>query len=243
MKTLFKSIFNTAMLVLWLHGIISAQEINGSVLDANTLEPLQGATIYLIELETGVATDSAGNFDLPLKTQAPINVQITYVGYETNVFPWHADSGSKTYFLEPTVIEGHDVVVSAAYITTQDENPVKVEQKSARELKQTGGTNLSEAMTTIPGVDMIGSGSGIGKPVIRGLSYNRVLVYSDGMRLENQQWGSEHGLGLSSAGIDRIEIIKGPSSLLFGPDAMGGVVYLIPEKPALANSFAGDYII
>ena len=241
MKNTFKTILYTVIILLSLHGMANAQEVKGTVLDAKTSQPLQGATIYLIELETGVAADSTGSFSLTLKTQGPLNIQITYVGYETNVFPWHADTGTKTYFLEPTVIEGHDVVVSAAYITTQDESPVKVEQKSAKELTQTGSTNLSEAMTTIPGVDMIGTGSGIGKPVIRGLSYNRVLVYSDGMRLENQQWGSEHGLGLSSAGIDRIEIIKGPSSLLFGPDAMGGVVYLIPEKPALANSFAGDY--
>ncbi|MGI9544741.1 MAG: TonB-dependent receptor plug domain-containing protein, partial [Cyclobacteriaceae bacterium] len=84
-------------------------------------------------------------------------------------------------------------------------------------------------------------GVNIGKPVIRGLSYNRVLVYTQGIRLENQQWGDEHGLGLMEMGIDKVEIIKGPSSMLYGSDAMGGVLHLIEERPAAPEKIQGDY--
>ena len=77
-------------------------------------------------------------------------------------------------------------------------------------------------------------------PVIRGLSSNRVLVYTQGIRLENQQFGDEHGLGVGDAGIESVEVIKGPASLLYGSDAMGGVLYLNPEKFALSGETKGD---
>ena len=80
----------------------------------------------------------------------------------------------------------------------------------------------------------------IGKTVIRGLSSNRVLVYTQGVRLENQQYGAEHGLGISDAGIESVEVIKGPASLLYGSDALGGVLYLNPERFATNNTSSGD---
>ncbi|MDC0110128.1 TonB-dependent receptor, partial [bacterium] len=83
-------------------------------------------------------------------------------------------------------------------------------------------------------------GPGISKPSIRGLSYDRVVVYSQGVRLENQQWGDEHGIGVSTSGINSIEVIKGPSYVLYGSDAMGGVLYIEPER--YSNDFSVDYM-
>lgn len=73
------------------------------------------------------------------------------------------------------------------------------------------------------------------------MSGNRVLVYSQGIRIENQQFGDEHGLGLNDAGIESVEVIKGPASLLYGSDALGGVLYFNPEKFANTNTFKGDF--
>src|SRR5690606_137687 len=99
---------------------------------------------------------------------------------------------------------------------------------------------LADGVAAIPGVSQLSTGTSIGKPVIRGLSGNRVLVYSQGVRLENQQFGDEHGLGLSDSGVESVEVIKGPSSLLYGSDALGGVMYFNPEKFAQANSIKSD---
>jgi iron complex outermembrane receptor protein len=118
---------------------------------------------------------------------------------------------------------------------------MKVEHQRMKSLQQKGTATLIEGLATIPGVSQVSTGTSIGKPVIRGLSGNRVLVYSQGVRLENQQFGDEHGLGLNDAGVESVEVIKGPASLLYGSDALGGVLYFNPEKFAKANSFQGDF--
>ncbi len=115
-----------------------------------------------------------------------------------------------------------------------------MERVTATELQKQGALTLSEGITTIPGVSTISTGVGIGKLVIRGLSANRVATFAQGVRLENQQFGDEHGLGLSANGIESIEVIKGPASLLYGSDALGGVLYINPEKFAERNTVHGD---
>ena len=79
----------------------------------------------------------------------------------------------------------------------------------------------------------------IGKPVIRGLSSKQSIgLHARNVRLENQQYGDEHGLGVNGAGIESVEVIKGPASLLYGSDALGGVLYLNPERFANSNTSA-----
>jgi iron complex outermembrane receptor protein len=117
---------------------------------------------------------------------------------------------------------------------------MKVEQKTIQDLKTSGAVTLSDGITNIAGVESVTTGLSIGKPVIRGLSSNRVLVYTQGVRLENQQFGDEHGLGINDAGIESVEVIKGPASLLYGSDAIGGVLYLNPERFASKNTSSGD---
>jgi iron complex outermembrane receptor protein len=118
---------------------------------------------------------------------------------------------------------------------------MKVDHESMKSLQQKGTSTLIEGLATLPGISQISTGTSIGKPVIRGLSGNRVLVYSQGVRVENQQFGDEHGLGLNDAGVESVEIIKGPASLLYGSDALGGVLYFNPEKFAKSNTFEGDF--
>ncbi|MBU0764174.1 MAG: TonB-dependent receptor, partial [Bacteroidetes bacterium] len=143
--------------------------------------------------------------------------------------------------IEPSVIKTHEIVISGGTYSTQHENAVKIETINAEAIASAGTTNLSEAISRIPGADIISKGAGIGKPVIRGLSMNEVLVLNNGVRSENQQWSPDHPLSLNEFGIERIEIIKGPASLLYGSDAIGGVINLIKEKPELTGNISGDY--
>ena len=93
------------------------------------------------------------------------------------------------------------------------------------------GTNIVDAVGHLPGLAQISTGSGISKPVIRGLGYNRVVVVDQGIRQEGQQWGDEHGLEVDEEGVHSVEVLKGPASLMYGSDAIAGVMILHPEHP------------
>ncbi len=104
------------------------------------------------------------------------------------------------------------------------ETPMPVMTLQAKELHQLPSTNLIDAIAKQPGVSQITTGGGISKPVIRGLGYNRIVVVNDGVRQEGQQWGDEHGIEIDANEVGSVEILKGPASLMYGSDAMGGVL-------------------
>ena len=93
-------------------------------------------------------------------------------------------------------------------------------------LRMTPATNIVDAVAKLPGVAQVSTGSGISKPVIRGLGYNRVVVVADGVRQEGQQWGDEHGVEIDANAVSSVEVLKGPASLLYGSDALAGVLKL-----------------
>ena len=103
----------------------------------------------------------------------------------------------------------------------------------AKDLRATPSTNVIDAIAHQPGVAQLTTGSGIAKPIIRGLGYNRVVVIGDGVRQEGQQWGAEHGVEIDGGSVSSVEILKGPASLMYGSDAMAGVVIMHsqPTRP------------
>ena len=96
-------------------------------------------------------------------------------------------------------------------------------------LKATAATNIIDAIAHQPGISQLTTGGSISKPIIRGLGYNRVVVMSEGVRQEGQQWGDEHGIEVDGSSVNSVEILKGPASLMYGSDAMAGVVILHPQ--------------
>ena len=111
-----------------------------------------------------------------------------------------------------------------------------IERIKLKDYEGIPNNTLMDAVANVPSVYNLSTGNGINKPVIRGLSGMRVVTYLNGLRIENQQWGGDHGIGLTDIGIDNVEIIKGPSSLLYGADAMGGVMYLCESPFANENN-------
>ncbi len=211
--------------------------ITGDVLNAETNEPVMEANIYLPQLERGTMTSSNGKFRLNNLPAGNFQMVISSLGYATQTITVNTSfNESLSVLLQASAIEMEAVIVSTPFHKLQSENVVMVARETVDNLNKSGAVSLAEGITQIPGVESVTTGAGIGKPVIRGLSANRVLVYTQGVRLENQQFGDEHGLGVSSSGVESIEVIKGPASLLYGSDALGGVLYLNPEKYAIANS-------
>lgn len=73
--------------------------------------------------------------------------------------------------------------------------------------------------------------------MIRGLGFNRIAVSENGIKQEGQQWGADHGLEIDAFNVDEVRILKGPSSLLYGSDAMGGVIEILPLLPQKRTDF------
>ena len=108
------------------------------------------------------------------------------------------------------------------------------------DLQARASTNIIGAIAKEPGVSQITTGGAISKPVIRGLGYNRVVVVSDGIRQEGQQWGDEHGIEIDGASVHSVEILKGPASLMYGSDAMAGVLIFHPAPVAPMGTVRGN---
>ncbi len=125
------------------------------------------------------------------------------------------------------------------------ESPLPITILKAKELHELPSLNLIDALAKMPGMAQITTGGGISKPVIRGLGYNRIVVVNDGIRQEGQQWGDEHGLEIDANEVGTVEILKGPASLMYGSDALGGVLvlkgYPILPKGTLKGSVNAEY--
>jgi len=229
-----------SLLVLFLGASSFAQyKISGTITDEKTTEPLANVAIYIKSLNTGTTTNSEGFYKIENLPSDHYNLHISYLGYQDIHKEIDLNSDLIINFqLHPTALELEGILISAPFHKLQKDNVMKVEKIKTSDL--TDANNLSGQLSQVPGVNQISTGSGIGKPVIRGLSSNRVLVYTQGIRLENQQFGEEHGIGVSASGVESVEIIKGPASLLYGSDAIGGVLFLNPERYASLDSLDID---
>jgi iron complex outermembrane receptor protein len=142
--------------------------------------------------------------------------------------------------VDDQTVELEEVVLSLPFNQTLGKSVIKVDKINFNDLNPILQQYISKSISKLPGVSILSTGPGVSKPSIRGLSYDRVVVYSQGVRLENQQWGDEHGIGVSTSGVNSIEVIKGPSYVLYGSDAMGGVLYIEPER--YSSDFSVDYM-
>ncbi len=236
-----KTFFFCAFILLF-YDLFAQNTIKGKVADRDNL-PLAGATIFLPELNKGTMADDSGFYKLSGLPSGKIKIQFSYIGY-TNKIETIILQNPETELnvtLETTTIRTEEIVVTGGYSSTQHENAIKIEalKLDYSDIKPT--PNLTDIITKIPGVNMISKGSGVSKPVIRGLSMNDILILNNGVRFENYQYSNHHPLGIDEFGIEDVEVIKGPSSLLYGSDAIGGVINFIKEKPAPVGTIEGDY--
>ncbi|MDB5281262.1 MAG: hypothetical protein JWO06_337 [Bacteroidota bacterium] len=133
---------------------------------------------------------------------------------------------------DSTVHELHEVIVTGFKEEKGLETSTNITSISSADMRLKGAYNISAGLATLPGISQLTTGLAISKPVIRGLYGNRLLTLISGLRFDNQQWQDEHGLGLSDIGVDRVEVIKGPLSILYGSDAVGGILNVIEENPS-----------
>lgn len=209
--------------------------LTGKITDAVTGNVLPGATVFIHELKTGVISKNDGTYITPVLKAGKYLVEVSYQGYATIIDVITVNQQVQQNFsLKETIVEQEGVTVTGVTSATRTKlSPQPVVIVKRDDIIKTTATNLIDALSrTVPGVAAVGTGPAISKPVIRGLGYNRVVVVNDGMRQEGQQWGDEHGIEIDDYSVQRVEVLKGPASLMYGSDAMGGVINIQSYTPA-----------
>jgi len=211
---------------------------SGTITDAKTGAAIDGVTVYITDIRSGTATDANGHFLIKNVPTGKHLVEISHIGYSNIVesIDFTTDI-KKDYSLSESIIENNAVVVTGVSGATQLKKvPFSVSVLKKEDFFQNTSPNIIESLTKIGGVSTLATGPAISKPVIRGLSYNRVLTINDGVRQEGQQWGDEHGIEIDEASVNKIELLKGPASIIYGSDAMAGVVNIITNVPVPVNT-------
>lgn len=213
--------------------------IKGMVTDEKS-ESLPTALILLNDGQYQALTTSNGLFNIGPLNDGKYHLHITYLGYQcidSTVILKGQDLEfefkMKKNFEQLSEVE----ITDHAHENRNKEEALTVEFANQEYLQQNRGGSLMQSLKRLPGLSTIEIGSGQSKPVIRGLSFNRVVVVENGIKHEGQQWGLEHGLEIDQYAVSHLEIIKGPASLKFGSDAIGGVIDIhppyFPEKHSL----------
>ena len=212
---------------------VSQNSLWGVITDKESSDTLIGASIYFPDLKKGSTTNQNGLFELTDLPKGSFLVEVRFIGYSIQAVKVDINGRTRMDFeLEPTHKELNEVVITGTSAATQKAiNPVQTTTINRVSLNQTSSTNIIDAISNQPGISQVTTGVSISKPVIRGLGYNRVIVLQNNVRQEGQQWGDEHGIEIDEFSIDKVEIIKGPGSLMYGSDAMAGAINLLPPNP------------
>jgi iron complex outermembrane receptor protein len=220
-----------------------ARALSGHVTDLSG-NPLFQARVTVLEANRTTTTDLEGHYTVPGLPGGTYGVSFSAIGYAPQVrrVTLAEDDVTLDVELKPSLVELPDLQVTASPVaTTSLTSPQPVSVLGGSDLQGSRSATLGETVSALPGVRSFSTGAGIGKPVIRGLSSNRVLVLADGERVESQQWGDEHGPQIEAGEADRIEVIRGPASVLYGSDALGGVINVI--TPPLPDALGRDAFV
>lgn len=210
----------------------AAWSLSGRVTDPSGA-PLIGALVVIEEAHRSTTTDHEGRYRLRDVPEGTWGVSFRAIGYRPRVIKVALDDGDVTLdvVMQRTIVELAPIQTTATPIATsalESPQPLTVLQGAALDRAQ--AASLGAVLDGQPGVRSQSTGNGIAKPVIRGLTGNRVLVLDNGQRTESQQWGDEHAPNVETASAERIEVIRGPASVLYGSDALGGVINVVARE-------------
>lgn len=226
---------------LFLH-LMAHSQIEGVILDEER-NPLPNAILLLMPDSTYTQTDDAGRFKFKKLSQEAYEIRAFYVGYKDKsrtVLLKNGKARGLRIVLKPNVELLETIVISDEH--AKQEESLRTEHIHESFIEKNLEGTFAQSIEKLAGISAINVGVGIAKPVIRGLSSNRIIVNHQGIKQESQQWGSDHGLEIDQFDVERIEIIKGPGSLQYGSDGLGGVINIMPDKILAKQSYAGSIV-
>jgi iron complex outermembrane receptor protein len=233
--------FTTILFVLTSSIGYSQSVVSGILKDSLTDQPLDDAQVMLLEKDQVVYSDVNGFFSVDLGRSTNGTLKVIATGYQTGLISITSSTTPILIRLKPQHLDLQEVTVSGLAVQSRNQNAFHIETRKVSALNALPTLNMGELISKIPGVYQAGLGMGISKPVIRGLQGMRIVSLMNGMRIEAQQWGGDHGMGMAELGIGSVEVIKGPVSLIYGADALGGVIHYTDLAPAAVGFLEGQF--
>ncbi len=203
--------------------------LHGVVRDSSEAMPLRGATVRVVGTRLGAVTDTHGEFHIHDVRGDSVTLQVSMVGYATLMRRVAVDHREDIRIdLCRSDVHGHDVDVVAER-TAPYSMPGQGERTlSAQEIDAGRGQTFAAVLEQVPGVTTMSTGPSIVKPMIHGMTGTRLVMNQAGINQEGQQWGQEHAPEIDPFTPSRISVVKGPSGVRLGPNAMGGAIIVTP---------------
>ncbi len=221
-------LFSIFLLTVSLNFKVFAQltQIKGVVMHQN--KPVDYVNVNIVELGKGTVTDGEGYFLIENIPYGVYTLSISFIGFQTIIeaIEVHEDfTETKVYHLEKSDYLLDEILIVDEQSGLNKRTPYTISSIKADNIELKGNpSGLMGLLKEEPGINGAEMGHGIVKPFIRGLGFSRVVTIYQGNKLENHQWGADHGLGVNDLGVNQIEVIKGPASILYGSGAIGGVI-------------------
>ena len=205
--------------------------IKGSIrLSDSAKSGLSSVTVYVQQIKKEVPVDSNGNFIIGNFCPGKFSIKISYVGYRSIDTSFIVQSNTKFGFLLNSQTQQLSSVTVTAQVLHKDEISITVRDTvGGLAMQETRGMSLGESLKSIAGVNSLQTGPNISKPVIHGVYSNRILIINNGVRQEGQTWGNDHAPEIDPFIATKYTVIKGPASIRYGSDAIGGVVLVDPK--------------
>jgi iron complex outermembrane receptor protein len=208
-------------------------------------DAVHGATVIIVGARRRATTDDKGTFtiaDVAPGSYEVIALREHFAAARQTIVVGQAAPSPLAFVLKlETLHEEVSVTASATGDATAFEAFSSVKSLDSIELAENRGATLTDALAAVPGVSVRSFGSGSARPIIRGFDGDRVLVMQDGVRTGDlSSQSADHGVSIDPASLERVEVVKGPATLLYGSNALGGVVNAITPQDAFRTApFAG----
>ena len=232
MKKIFLSLFMMSIYITFY------AQTNGYVYDSENI-PIEGVNVYLADYKIMISTNDQGSFYFEDNLANNTNIHFHKYGYAAKIVQYKKGV-DLIIELEKLHISLDEIGVTESHNELGNSKVTNIEKKSLGNVFLNSNSML-ESVTELSGVDMISSGIGIQKIVVRGLSGMRVVTYLNGMQINNQQWANDHGIGFTSLGLNEVELIKGASALRYGSEAIGGLLYF-KDQPFIRSEKMQGFI-
>lgn len=212
--------------------------IHAVVLDSADHQPVVGVVVRVLHSNQGAVTDHHGTFHLNMHTKElsdSVCVALTRVGYQTDTVCLSTDSRIQVVWLTPRTSQFSDVVV----VGKRSESLLPTGQETLlddTDVDEHRGQTIADVLEQIPAVTVLRTGSSVAKPMIRGVTGQRVVISNHGTVMEGQQWGEDHGPEVDPFTPMRLTVVQGPASVRYGPGAMGGVIHISPPPVSFAHT-------